>query len=159
LTTKLSNRARDFPILAWQEIVKTWTGDEKPLLFSLLNPNFVEVFFDPKTAPSLLTRLPASVQHVATFTPSEKDVHRRAKAYLNGYFKTLRLATLNDLPQQLRLDVLVEAERLLGTPRYSNRTQFRKQWKATITFDRDQIVGSTSSSTAMDTADQAEKLM
>jgi hypothetical protein len=78
----------------------------------------------------------------------EEDVSRRAYAYLRGYGKKRRLASLLDFPPALRCRVLEEAKMLLANPKVypkgdpASQQEWIRKKGLTIQHDRENYLGS-----------------
>jgi hypothetical protein len=132
ITTKeLSARARQAPITAWQTLFKAWTS-QPPLSVSLLNPSTAEFFYDGRLHNTLLMNMHPSFT-IITNPPelTQRDLQRRAKVYLRGYFKALRLSALQALTNDQKQQVLQYASTMTASrdPTTSSR------WKKTIRYD------------------------
>jgi hypothetical protein len=68
---------------------------------------------------------------------SERDIPRRERAYLGGYFKELRLATMRGFPPEQLLKLLDIAEKLL--PKVFSLKAEQSKWRKTINFDRKSV--------------------
>jgi hypothetical protein len=136
LTMDLNKEAQKSPYLAWRTAVHTWSG-VKPLLISIRSPNQAEIFFDARHV-SQISKLPPEVSDLGTTSILlPKDILRRAKMYLQGYYKDLRLATLAGFHPQNQLQVLATAESLLPSHFMHQTDQFR--WQKTIWYDRNKL--------------------
>jgi hypothetical protein len=136
----LTAKARQDPWHAWEEAVKALTGIT-PLAVSLHAPGKGEVFYDFRHQNAIHSSL-SKVGTLHEEALVEKDIKRRARAYLNGYFKTLRLATLQGFSVQQQVAVLAEAEELLKAKKSFNSSK-RSKWQKTITYDRQFILNPT----------------
>ena len=125
LKLKLKPAAREAPLESWYALVGAWSKGERPLHISLKNPNEAEIFYDPKATPHIES-IPPSVQRVEVPILTERDVKRRARAYLAGYFKRLRHATLQGMTPQLQASILLAAEEMLEK-NFRSRAVLRKQ--------------------------------
>jgi hypothetical protein len=145
-TLEVSSFVADFPLsplaqknspVAVQAIMESLTG-QKALSISMISFSKAEVFVDSRHLESIKTKLSDSrMIALKNHQTTASDLSRRARAYLRGYFKTLRLASLNDFSPTQKLEVLKLAEALL--PTIQDRVR-RKKWKSTIQFDRAQLL-------------------
>jgi hypothetical protein len=131
LTTNFSTKARTSPILAWKILVKSWT-DHYPLMISIINPNTAEIFYDSRQESKLLSNLLPTVK-VIQREVGYSDISRRAKLYLTGYFKNLRLSALKDFSPHQKSQVLMRAQEII--PKLMKDPALAKRWKKTILFD------------------------
>jgi hypothetical protein len=95
----------------------------------------MEVFVTATSVP-LMSPLQAQGMIEASQV-STADIPRRARTYLRGYYKTLRLAALTGFNHTDTLQLLQEAETLIPTISPDKATQVR--CKKTVSYDRDQI--------------------
>jgi regulator of replication initiation timing len=133
LNTNFSTKARTSPTLAWKILIKSWT-DHYPLMISIINPNTAEIFYN--------SCLESKLKNNLSMTPSVKiiqreignnDISRRAKVYLTGYFKNLRLSTLQEFNQTQKSQLLLAALTIL--PTFIKDPALIRRWKKTIKFD------------------------
>ena len=130
----LSMKAQSQPMTAWKQALQEITGHQ-PLLISLIHPCRAEVFFDAKVSTQARETLSQQgyLQDPVAF--EERDLVRRKRAYLSGYFLPLRRATLQGLDPTQQMQILQLAETDLATRMSDPAT--RKQWMFQIKKDRE----------------------
>jgi len=133
----LKEKARKNATYAWKELVKASSGHD-PLMISLLAPAKAEVFYDCRHHEAILTSLSQLGKLHPEETVTDKDIKRRARAYLNGYFKPLRLATLQGFSLAQQEEILTHAENLLADTKVFDSSR-RTKWLKTIAYDRQLI--------------------
>jgi len=69
---------------------------------------------------------------------NEKDLARRARAYLNGYFRPLRRAALHGFNFPQKEAVLAAAEKMIPE-RFKGSSEHQKLWRRNIQFDLAQL--------------------
>lgn len=134
---KLTMKARQSPTLAWNALVKAWCG-HPPLQVSLLAPGKAEIFYDPKHHELIMEgalRLRAEVHSSGL---SNRDFQRRARAYLNGYFRPLRLAALNGFEIDQR-EAVLELAKAMIPQRFKSSKEHQNLWQRNIEFDQEQL--------------------
>jgi hypothetical protein len=132
LTTTFTKKALMAPTVAWKTLVNT-ISNHPPLLISIINNKTAEVFVDSRHLSSLSSNLPQNVK-IVQLEPSSHMIHRRAKTYLRGYHKTLRLSALQGLSQTGQMQLLDHALQSLSTT-FPNPVEVAL-WKRTIAFDK-----------------------
>jgi DNA topoisomerase VI subunit B len=95
-----------------KKIFTAWSG-HSPLLVSIISPGKAEIFFDKKNEGDVMENLPTGVKLDNLYSISEKDVQRRARAYLQAHFRLLKEATLKGLTAPQRLQMLELALKLV----------------------------------------------
>lgn len=127
----LRTRARAQPLLAWKAALKALKAPEV-LRISLLNPCLAELYVDEAQVESLCGVLRRS-GYLVSKELSVRDVERRARDYLRGFFRPLRRAALSALAQNLPEAVLAKAEeKLVGLDPHQ-----RKMWRFQLQLDRE----------------------
>jgi hypothetical protein len=96
----LTAKARKEPLLSWRAVLKALNAP-KILGISLLSPSQAELYVE-KSRATELEGLLRSKGYLCQHCLSERDVARRARDYLHGYFLPLRRAALEDLSPRLR---------------------------------------------------------
>ena len=138
----LSKKAQAQPMVAWKQAVKEITGHQ-PLLVSLVHPCRAEVYVDSAVSMEVKERLrPQGYLEEDPPELEERDLVRRKRAYLSGYFLPLRRATLQGLDPTQQLQVLQMAEADLNPSKHPDQMT-RKQWMFQIKKDRQWIEGFT----------------
>jgi hypothetical protein len=138
----LSKKAQAQPMVAWKQAVKEMTGHQ-PLLVSLVHPCRAELYVDSAISTEVKERL-SLLGHLQEAPPElgERDLVRRKRAYLSGYFLPLRRAALQGLDPTQQLQVLQQAEADLNPIKHPDQMS-RKQWMFQIKKDREWIAGVT----------------
>jgi hypothetical protein len=129
----LTKKAQSQPMLAWKQALKTLTG-HLPLSISLINPCKAELFYDSKQASEVsqaLKELDYLIEEHPELT--DRDLGRRTRAYLDGYFLPLRRAALTGFSLELQKKVLGHSSECLRTKFPDKLTQ--QQWKHQIAKD------------------------
>jgi len=139
MSLPLRRVARDAPTSVWKAVLKAWTGSI-PLGISIISPDRAEIFMDGQVELPEASSPPGCVQTPPNVGPA--DIKRRAAAYLRGYFKLLRMAALEGFQQDLQLQVIDAAEKML--PKHFSSTADKERWKKTIAHDRALLQPSTS---------------
>jgi hypothetical protein len=136
-------KAMQDPILAWKQFLKAKECD-LPLSISLINPCTAELFYEESSLHQVLPVLKAenylldqSANHLI-YKISEKDLIRRADAYLRGYFRPLRLAALVGFNLESQKKVLLLAKERLEK-KFVDKFS-RQQWRYHVQKDMDHIV-------------------
>ena len=94
LTTTLSRKALSAPITAWKALINT-ISNHSPLMISIINSTTAEVFMDSRHLNNLINNLPPTIVKMDNVEMTNTfHIQRRAKTYLKGYFKTMRLSAL-----------------------------------------------------------------
>jgi hypothetical protein len=121
--------------MAWKAAIKAWSGGKEALMISLLAPGKAEVFFRSKDKEDIL-RLPKGAT-LSSHTLCDKDLPRRSRAYLQGYYKELRMATIQDLDNNSKHLLLMKARELL--PTVFRQKDLQNRWSKTIDYDISQL--------------------
>jgi hypothetical protein len=137
VSLNLCSKARQQPMKSWKFAVNSWSGGKDPLHISIITPTKAEIFYDARHAEMIMNMPTDAYLHPPTLLMTEKDVERRARSYLKGYFKELRMASLRGFPKHLMLAVLKRAEEIL--PTLDVHKSARMSWKKTIKFDRNEV--------------------
>ena len=127
----LRTRARIQPLMSWRAALKALKAPEV-LRISLLNPCLAELYVDQDQAECLSAVLSRS-GYLVSQELGVRDVERRARDYLRGFFRPLRRAALSALAQGLPEAVLAKAEeKLVGLDPHQ-----RKMWRFQLQLDRE----------------------
>ena len=111
-----------------------------PLLISQYHPGTAEIFIASDQMSKAIQALEALTPTGWAILPkatSERDMTRRAHAYLRGYFLPLRLAALEGFSPTEQSIILDRAEKLLDGPRFPPAME--KLWKTNIRYDRNRL--------------------
>jgi hypothetical protein len=104
----------------------------------MIGPTTAEVFLDRRSLSKVLPALASHGISPILHTLSEADLPRRAAAYLRGYFKLLRLKTLEDFSTAQQLFLLDQAQALI--PLTYKKLSEQTKWLRTIAVDREEIL-------------------
>jgi len=125
-------------MVAWKQALRELTGHQ-PLHVSLINPCQAELYFDTKVSAAVQDSLRQQGYLMDPFElQDDRDLERRKRAYLSGYFLPLRRATLQGLDPTQQLRVLDLAEKDLSPTKHPDPVT-RKQWTYQIGKDRQWI--------------------
>jgi hypothetical protein len=138
-TLPLSTKAQAQPMMAWKQALQEITGHQ-PLLVSLINPCRAEVYLDSKVSTQVRDILSQQGYLQDPSELGERDLVRRKRAYLSGYFLPLRRAALQGLDSMQQLELLQLAEEDLSPSKHPDPIT-RKQWMFHIKKDRQWIEG------------------
>jgi hypothetical protein len=133
---QLTKQALTKPYFAWKTVLKAFTGVQ-PLCVSMHHKGLAEVYWDIKHKETVEKELQERKVIVDPLPPTEQDIPRLTKCYLNGYFQMLRRAPLEALPLQIQEDILLEAERTVNDS-FSNYDS--QLWMKRIAVDREWII-------------------
>jgi hypothetical protein len=122
----LTYMAQSKPYFAVNQLILAITG-RKPLLMSFLSVGKAEIFMDKIHMERLTNSLPRGAKVDPTYSPSARDLQRRAKAFMQAPFQLLRDATLQGLSTTQQLEMLQLASTLPPTLSVS-----REQWKVSL---------------------------
>jgi hypothetical protein len=134
MSLNLRSNVRSTPMVAWKAAVKAWSGKD-PLLISLFAPGKAEIFYEFKDTEDIF-RVPAGCK-IFQAEVTKKDVPRRARAYLHGYYKELRRAACLGFDFESKKLLLEQASKLLPTMFHSK--DIRQRWEKTIAYDLSQL--------------------
>jgi hypothetical protein len=122
----LTYMAQSKPYFAVNQLILRITG-RKPLLMSFLSAVKAEIFMDKIHMERLTNNLPRGAKVDPTYSPSARDLQRRAKAFMQAPFQLLRDATLQGLSTTQQQEMLQLASTLTPTLSIS-----REQWKVSL---------------------------
>jgi hypothetical protein len=135
ISLPLRSSARENPKPAWTMVMEAHCGEE-PLLISFLNPGKAEIFFDRRKRDKFINHLPPQAK-MHNDSLSERDIKRRARAYLDGFIKPLRLAALDGFTPDQKFEVLLTADLMLESRfKDSKEKEKLRMWRNHIRKDR-----------------------
>jgi hypothetical protein len=133
----LSKKAQAQPLVAWKQAILELTGHQ-PLLVSLIHPCRAEVYMDLKVSTTVKETLRGLGYLQDPLQLDERDLVRRKRAYLSGYFLLLRRAALQGLESNRQLELLQMVEAELSPEKYPDQST-RKQWMFQVKKDREWV--------------------
>jgi hypothetical protein len=124
---QLTSKARTQPMVAWRAALKALKVP-KILGISMLNPCQAELYLDKSLVPALEEILKPK-GYLTESILTDKDVARRARDYLHGYFLPLRRAALEGLSLEQRTKTFKIIEELIQKLEPSKKKQWMYQLK------------------------------
>jgi hypothetical protein len=136
VTLPLTMKAQTSPTMAFKQAIITLTG-HPALNVSLLNSCKAEIFCDSRVTQQMKDIFLAKGFCTTEVELTSQDIQRRARAYLHGYFRILRLAALSGFPPVVQQQVLDSA--LKQVSGIAKTPELLRLWRKNISSDRQRL--------------------